>query len=75
MLCAFEIEGRNSIENSVLVLFRVCVVFASGWARRSDIGAQGMSAFNAGFPVAKMNRPDLCAVWLLRQRNELYLLS
>ena len=44
----------NSIRKSVLVLFRVRVVRASGRARRSGVGANGASASNAGGPVANI---------------------
>ena len=49
-----EIEGINSIGKSVSVSFRVRVVRASGRARRSGVGAYGVSASHAGGPVANI---------------------
>ena len=56
-----EIEGINSIGKSVSVSFRVCVVRASGRARRSGVGAYGASASNAGGTVANISAGPL---WL-----------
>ena len=51
---ASEIEGINSIGNSVLVSCHVWVVRASGRARRIGAGASGACVSNAADDVGKI---------------------
>ena len=66
-----EIEGINLLRKSVSVWFCVRVVRASGWVRRSGVGAYGGRASNPGGLVAKISAgPGEPDGRLLRRRKD-----